>query len=48
MEEGEISSEPQCPFDTTTTPIIILLDNNKSKSKADQFDDLFKDDKGGD
>ena len=46
LSDGETEVSPSIPKDTTTAPKY-STDNNKSKSKADQFDDLFKDDKGG-
>ena len=48
LSDGETEVSPSIPKDTTTAPKY-STDNSKSKSKADQFDDLFKDDsKGGD
>ena len=48
LSDGETEVSPSIRKDTTTAPKY-STDNSKSKSKADQFDDLFKDDsKGGD
>ena len=42
-EEGSISSEPSVPFDGDTKNY--SLDTKETKSKAEKFDDMFKDDK---
>tara|TARA_B110000261_G_scaffold75997_1_gene87950 strand:- start:79 stop:888 length:810 start_codon:yes stop_codon:yes gene_type:complete len=46
LSDGETEVSPSTPIATPTTPNY-SLDTNKSKAKVDQFDDLFKDDKGG-
>ena len=46
LSDGETEVSPSTPIATTATPNY-SLDTNKSKAKVDQFDDLFKDDKGG-
>jgi len=46
-EEGSISSEPAVPFDSDKTSNY-SLDTSAKKSKGQQFDDLFSDDKKSD
>ena len=46
LSDGETEVSAPAPISTPTTPNY-SLDTNKSKAKVDQFDDLFKDDKGG-
>ena len=46
LADGETEVSPSIPTSTPSTPNY-SLDTNKSKAKVDQFDDLFKDDKGG-
>ena len=46
LSDGETEVSPSTPIATPATPNY-SLDTNKSKAKVDQFDDLFKDDKGG-
>ena len=44
-EEGSISSEPAVPFDSDKTSNYSLDTSASKKSKGQQFDDLFSDDK---
>mgnify|MGYP003662910784 CR=1 FL=1 len=46
LSEGEVEVTPTAAPKTPTTQNY-SLDTNKSKSKAEKFDDMFKDDKGG-